>query len=337
MITRVAQLTPAALTALLGRRVTAVAYRQIGTGQVGATYRIDLQGEDVPATLVGKFAAPDEFTRATAAAQGSYVRETGFYRDLARPELPIPRMVHVAMDLQTAEFALLMHDLPDHAPGDQLTPLTRGQAEAAVAALATVHRAYWGSPELATLSYLPGSDGHAPAPLEPLYAMLWPAFVERYGVRVSPAMRRVGEAYRGRLEAWAAPRGGVHCLLHGDFRQDNLLFGPDGAVVVVDWQTAAVGCGATDLSYFAGTALAVEDRRQWEQALFERWLAGLDGGSVDREQLWQVYRRDSFAGFLMGVAASMIVGRTERGDAMFLAMCERAAAMVEDHAAAMLF
>jgi thiamine kinase-like enzyme len=105
-------------------------------------------------------------------------------------------------------------------------------------------------------------------------------------------------------------------------------------IVIVDWQTAGVGNGATDIAYYLGTALTPERRRTHERALVHLWIDQLVKAGVpeaDTQSLWDTYRRDALAGFLMGVLASMIVAQTPRGDAMFLAMCARAAAMVEDH------
>jgi hypothetical protein len=54
------------------------------------------------------------------------------------------------------------------------------------------------------------------------------------------------------------------------------------------------------------------------------------------EQCWDDYRRSSHASLLMAVIASMIVGRTERGDRMFIAMADRSAQMAADLGAATL-
>lgn len=326
-VVRVEQVTTAWLSELLGGRVDGVSHAPIGTGQVGATYRFVLTGDGVPATLVGKFAATDEVSRATGVAQNSYARETGFYDRLARGRtLPIPEIDYVSFDAATHDFALMMREIVGARAGDQLVPLSREEAETAVDAIAAVHGAFWADPVLDTLDWLPGSALLPHSPVDPLYAMLWPAFVDRYGDRVTPTMREVGEALLDHVDEWIA-NDGPKTLVHGDYRHDNMLFDPKGAVTIVDWQTCAAGRGARDLAYFAGTSLAPADRGLWERDLFDRWRKGLGVGTNANVE-WVEYRRSAFAGFLMAVAASMIVGRTERGDAMFLTMGERAAAMV---------
>jgi aminoglycoside phosphotransferase (APT) family kinase protein len=116
-----------------------------------------------------------------------------------------------------------------------------------------------------------------------------------------------------------------------------MLFAPNDSlepIVIVDWQTVGVGCGATDIAYYLGTAFDAETRRQYEAMLFARYTDALIQHAVpvgDIADLWRHCQTSAFAGFMMGVTASMIVQQTERGDAMFLAMCERSAAMVLDH------
>jgi aminoglycoside phosphotransferase (APT) family kinase protein len=113
------------------------------------------------------------------------------------------------------------------------------------------------------------------------------------------------------------------------------LADPDQPIVVVDWQTVGVGAGAGDLAYYLGTALDPIVRKEAEVELFALYREGLAERGVpsdDLAGLWDTYRGAAFAGFLMGVTAAMVVEQTERGDTMFLTMCERSAAMVLDHA-----
>jgi hypothetical protein len=49
--------------------------------------------------------------------------------------------------------------------------------------------------------------------------------------------------------------------------------------------------------------------------------AGVEGYGWER--CWHDYRRLTWAGLVMAIAASMLVERTERGDEMFMAMAHR--------------
>ncbi len=333
----------------LGRTVSGVSVQAVGTGQVGATYRFTLTDTDPDATrapslqgsLIGKFMSEDPVSRATGIAQLSYVREVKFYQHYGnRKPLPIPMARHAVVDEATHEFALLMDDFPGHRPGNQLLPATLEEANLAMVAAASIHAAWWGDRGLDTHAWLNGSQAASAMNVDALFEMLWPAFCVRYGDQINDQIRATGEAYLGRINAWITQRTGPRCLTHGDFRPDNMLFDEGDAthpIVIVDWQTAGVGNGATDIAYYLGTALTPQMRRMHERALIDLWINHLVIAGVpqsDTQGLWDTYRRDALAGFLMGVLASMIVAQTPRGDAMFLTMCARAAAMVEDHSAA---
>jgi hypothetical protein len=344
-----ADLTPEWLTALLrkhGHDVTLarVDARPIGTGQVGATYRVtlDYAGEagGAPPTLVAKLPSNDPLSRATGKSHLTYIRESRFYQHFAgRKPMAVPDHLFIAFDDDSHDFALIMHDLPNHVQGNQLVVPSRDEAALAMDAAASIHAAWWNDPMLDTLDWLNGTRAVPPAlDVDALYAMFWPAFCDRYGDRVTPDMRRVGDAFLGRIKDWSTARDGPRCLTHNDFRPDNMLFAPrdpEKPIVIVDWQTVGVGTGVGDIAYYMGTAFDPATRAAEEQALLGTYRDALIARGVpgaDLTDLWDVYRGASFAGFLMGATAAMVVVQTDRGDAMFLAMCDRSAAMVLDHA-----
>jgi hypothetical protein len=47
------------------------------------------------------------------------------------------------------------------------------------------------------------------------------------------------------------------------------------------------------------------------------------GVDLDWDDCWEQYRRFTFAGLIMAIAASMLVEQTTRGDDMFMAMANR--------------
>jgi hypothetical protein len=97
-------------------------------------------------------------------------------------------------------------------------------------------------------------------------------------------------------------------------------------VVVVDWQTCSLGPGVSDLAYFVGGSLSVEDRRTHEEDLVRDYQRRMSAAGVELgwDDLWSQYRRYTVGGLIMAIIASMLVKRTDRGDEMFLAMAERA-------------
>lgn len=326
-------------------RVSGVSVQSIGTGQVGATYRYSLSyaGDrgTAPKSLVGKFQSNNPVSRASGKTTLTYLREAGFYRHFGtKKPLPVPDMLYLAFDDDSHDFALIMHDLPHHYAGNQLETPTPSEAALAMDAAAALHAAWWRDPILDDQMWLNGAKSATPPiEIESFYAALWPAFCDRYAERVTGPIRTVGDAYLGQIRAWQAKLADApRCLTHNDFRPDNMLFSPKDTaqpIVIVDWQTVGVGCGAYDIAYYLGTSFNADDRRAQEAALFARYckrLISAGVGTNDMGTLWPYFQMSSFAGFLMGVTASMIVERTERGDSMFLTMCERSAAMTIDHA-----
>ena len=339
-----ADLTPAWIGDLLQAKIASLTATSIGTGQVGATYRLTLdygsRPPGAPDTLVAKLPSNDPLSRATGKSHLTYIRESRFYQNFAgKKPMPVPDHLFIAFDEESHDFALIMHDLPNHVAGNQLATPSAVEARLAMEAAAAIHAAWWGDPKLDTFEWLNGTKA-IPAPLDvgALYNVFWPAFCDRFGARITPDMRIVGDAYMGKVNDWATSRQGPRCLTHGDFRPDNMLFDlddPAKPTVIVDWQTVGVGAGSSDIAYYLGTALDPIFRKAEEASLLVLYKDKLEANGVppsDTANLWDECRGAAFSGFLMGATAAMVVGQTDRGDAMFLAMCERSAAMVLDHA-----
>ncbi len=322
----------AALTAsgtLTGARVLAAEVRPLGTGQMCDSVRIGLRYDDPeagPASLVAKLPAADEGSRATAKAFRSYEKEVRFYQELA-DRLPVrtPRVHYADLDVETASFVLLLEDLAPAEPGDQLRGCGTDVAAAAVAELVNLHAPLWGDPALTQLEWLHGDPEGRGALLGEVLPLLWAGFQERYAAALLPHVKQAGDVYFGRLATGrAADR--VATVVHTDYRLDNLLIAPDGVVTVVDWQTCGTGVGPSDVAYFLGAGLLAEARREAEDGLVRSYHDGLLAAGVtgyDWDECWLDYRRGTWAGLSMAVLASMSVKRTDRGDAMFLAMADR--------------
>jgi hypothetical protein len=90
---------------------------------------------------------------------------------------------------------------------------------------------------------------------------------------------------------------------------------------------------ASDVSYFLGCSLTVSDRRAHEQELLRAYHRSLEEEGVvgyGLAQLEDDYRLTCFGGLLMEIAASMLVKRTDRGDAMFVTSLQRHAQQAID-------
>jgi hypothetical protein len=323
-------LTPEWLTCALGRPVTAVTRTQIGTGQIADSVRLELTSDDddLPKTLVAKVTSAVEASRRAALMTGTYVKEVGFYADLAA-SLPIrtPRCYWTGFDAADAAYCVLLEDLAPAHQGDQMEGCTVEEAALAIEELALLHGPMWNAPDLDRFSWLPRSSGTADPGTGSFVESLLAGFLDRYRERMPTEIVELVQRAVPRVSK-SASKPADHTLVHGDFRNDNLMFGgTDGRVCVLDWQTPGVGHGVADVSYFLGGSLLVEDRRAHERDLLDgyRMRLGEQGIDLGEDECWTAYRRYAFSGLNMAIIASMIVGRTDRGDDMFMAMATRAA------------
>jgi hypothetical protein len=226
--------------------------------------------------------------------------------------------------------------------GDQLRGCTLEQAELVVDEAVGLHAPTWGrTDELRGFDWVGFPDCERTAAMAMLLGWALPGFVERFTGRLSPADLEVGERlvgayarWRELITGWAEGDGGW-CLVHGDYRLDNLLFGTDGEcppVTVVDWQTATIDIGPADIAYFVGAGLLPDERVAHERSLLARYVSGLQraGVDLDTDAAWEGYVLGTASGYLMAVIASQLVEQTERGDEMFAVMAERHATQIRD-------
>lgn len=308
--------------------VVAVSATAIGTGQVADSVRLALTWDPPdsgPQTLVAKVTAADETSRAAAAATQTYEVEVGFYSDLAEA-LPIrsPRCYHAAFDAETLGYVVLLEDLAPAEPGDQLTGCSPARAQAALDEIAELHAPRWGDPSLNDLAWLARHSDNYPDELAVLVMLMLPGFVERYGPRLSPEVVDLAKRFVPRVASYIRAQEPPFTIVHGDFRVDNLLFGRE-RVCVVDWQTVTLGPGLSDVSYLLGASLPTDVRRAEEEQLVRSYHERVTalGVKLEWDRCWADYRRYAFGGLIMAIIASMIVGRTDRGDDMFVTMAER--------------
>ena len=334
VVERPADLTADWLTAAIGAgTITDFSVERIGTGQMSECYRVQLTcadgrpGSPGPDSVVLKVAATDPMSRQTGGSLGLYEREVCFYRDIA-PRLhgPIAPCYHAAFDASAGIFDVLLGDANPAVVGDEIRGATVAQAKLAVTELARLQGPLLGDTTLADAPWL-----HRDTPVnQGLITALHAAFVDRYGDRIAPQHRMVCERLVGGFDAYLAEEAGegrIQGLVHGDYRLDNMLFGAVGAdrpLTVVDWQTVTWGPAMTDLAYFLGCALPVAERRTHYDELLQAYHAALGPDAmISLADVREGVRRQSFFGVMMAIVSSMLVERTERGDAMFMTMLQR--------------
>jgi hypothetical protein len=313
----------------------------VGTGQMADSVRLRLRYDGdaagAPASVVGKFTAADETSRSTGIAMRTSEVEVRFYQQVASTVgVRTPRCYDADVDPTTAEFVLILEDMAPARPGDQVAGCSVDEAALALTELAALHAPRWGDPTLDRLEWLNRRSDESNGAGAALLPVLFEGFVARYGDLLDDPVLDVGRRLMPHIGAYLHHQGRPWTVQHADYRLDNLLFGTSAgaaALSVVDWQTAVLGPGAADVSYFLGAGPSVDDRRRHEENLVRAYHAALVAGGVGDytfDACFTDYRRYAYAGYLMAVGASMMVERTARGDDMFLAMARGHAVQIID-------
>ena len=111
------------------------------------------------------------------------------------------------------------------------------------------------------------------------------------------------------------PEERTRVLLHGDFRNGNLMVGPDGIRAVLDWELAHVGPPVYDLAWLCVTSWRFQ-RPELPVGGFgtrEDLIAGYEaagGPSVDLQELhaWEVFQTMNWGVMCAGVAEAFVEG-----------------------------
>ncbi|MEO6989175.1 MAG: aminoglycoside phosphotransferase family protein [Aquihabitans sp.] len=318
--------------------VDQITTERVGTGQMGASYRVSLtvhgdRGE-LPDTLVAKMADGPPEKRALAA--GSYRTEVDFYRNVASTvAVRAPRCWASWTNDDCTEFILLLEDLAPRQQGDQIDGCSAEQATAAAVNLAGLHGPRWRDPTWATVGGLNVIDQASADMLGEVMAPMNEMFFAHFGDRLAPEDRAVFARVPEVAGSWLLGRSERHGPVHGDYRLDNLMFAPDSSdVVTVDWQTISLGLPTRDLAFLCSTGLDPDVRRTSEGSIVEAYHQALLTHGVDDYSLDACrddYSYSMLQGPLIVVFGWAVADKTERGDIMFLAMAERVCSAIRDH------
>lgn len=322
-----------------GAQITSIQWQPIGTGQVGDSARFHLTYDrptSAPATVAGKFPAADPTSRGTAAAFGLYAKEVGFYRELA-PQLAIrvPQVLAAEIADDGVDFILLFEDLGPARGGNQLDSCSLSDAQSAMRQAAALHAPSWENQAIIGTAWLHPREGQVEQ-VKALYGPAQAIFRERYAGVLEPEYMAVCEQLNEAADHWFGRDNSPKCLLHGDFRLDNMLFDIQGGkepIAVLDWQTVAVGNALTDIGYFMGTGIGNDLRQNHEDHLLDLYCAEMSarGVPLDRDAIWDNYVLGALHGVSTAVFSAAYVERTERGDANFLSMARGGCALALAH------
>ncbi|MEI6200406.1 MAG: phosphotransferase [Enhydrobacter sp.] len=326
---------------LSSARIATVVADKLGEGvgimadvsRLSITY--DKAGSGAPASLIGKFPTTDPVNLGVARALYFYPREVAFYTKLAQySPIRTPRLFHAELDMSDQSFMLLLEDLRGATMGDQVAGLTPPQAEAAVTAIGRLHGTWWGQVDSGDMDAL--FDFASPqygAALQSGYqAFLAPAlgnFADCYSDYTKKTAEALAPVAARVIKQMAS---GARTFVHGDYRADNLLFGPalgEDGIAAVDWQISGRGGPLYDVAYLICNSVPTEYRHKAEQALLRRYhdtllRMGVTGFSFD--DCWQAYRFAVLCGLF---AAIFTTGGMDTGNRRGLEMVRAAVRRVD--------
>jgi hypothetical protein len=290
-------LTPAWLTAALSEAgvlrhgaATAAEWERVGQehGFTGLVARVRPRYEgadgDEPRSLIAKLPMAEgdvvsgyraRQERDPALARRHYercVREERFYREIGASFAPA--LYYSAVDDVRRRVVLLLEDLTAGRQGDVLRGCSVEDAALVIEAIAPFHARWWGERAPGRAFPRRGADHEA---RQERYDRQADLFLERYRHALPGAARSIVDALRsGLASVLDALSERPHTFIHADLHLDNVMF--DGrdegrSAVVLDWQTATVGSAAWDVVLFVFGSLSVEDRRDAEAALLDRYAA----------------------------------------------------------------
>lgn len=274
--------------------------------QLRVSYNAAGQAAGLPRALYTK-TTPDVKTRTTLGPTGALANEVEFYRKLW-PHLNIetPKAYFADYDPRSYRSMIVLEDVAVSKGAQFCDPsvyVTCEMAEDMVRLLAKLHAKWWGSAEIARMSWL---HTRAEFQARASKALDWedrvrvgleraagavPAELAAQRDRFIPALRRS-------LELNVEP---PITVLHADVHVGNWYRKADGRMGLCDWQVMVKGQWAADVSYTLASALSTENRRAWERGLIAAYLDQLAQAGVaapHSDAAWDAYSLQPVRPFL---------------------------------------
>ena len=313
--------------------IASFASRPIGAGNVSDTFRVTLEyarPTPAPPSLICKFRCSGEAAHAHGIGSGSYLRELESYRAL-KGRTDVCRIPHVHwIDGHAENINLVMEDLSGTArAGNQIAGCSIDDARSVVAELAKLHRAFY-----------PMSRSDAPA-----WGMTMAGTADYWAAAVTRGLGVIRQHVASRLDVWQmdvvedaerlAPswyrlpmRRGT--LTHGDPRVDNILFAPEGAVLI-DWQVTGLRNPMHDIGYFLSGSVSLDDRRAHENDLLDLYVDIFGSlGGYGRDAIEADYRVQLLSGLMTTIAAYGLLPLSPEVDRLLMALLQRNVAAAAD-------
>lgn len=314
-----------------------------GVGLLGRLTKVHLRYDkvenDAPQTLVVKFPATSAQNVALCEAIRLYWREHHFYTNSAdKSPLRVPKHYFSQMN-GLREFVLVLEEVRDAVPGDQIGGATVEQVHLAVKQIAGHHATFWGQAHCGSESWLPSLN--EPSVVQVNQALtragvpkLLAELPECFNAETKTVAERLADVMPALSDLLCS---GPTTFVHGDFRIDNLFFGTlngEPTLTVLDWQICYEAPGPYDVAYLMTQSVNPEHRRPIEAQVLRDYYDELMAAGVrdySFEQCREDYRRaTTFCLCYPLIAAGTLDLANERGRALGTMMLDRALSAVED-------
>lgn len=297
---------------------------------VSSLLRVELtydQPTEAPASLVIKLASTNPDMIFMADMLQFYAREVRFYRELASTiQVTTPRCFLAEMYPDDQGFIVVLEEATDCSSVDQIEGLSFDQARTAVEMLAEFHAPFWGKvePDLSEALFpfdAPMLQQFIPAKNFDDWQKLRSTLVDDFPAELTAVFDDFVETGPRIMDDLM----GTDTVTHGDCRADNLLFTPDGDVVVLDFQLMTNCSGLADVAYMLSQSLHADVQARTPEligAYFTR-LTSL-GVDADRDEAMKAYGAATV--FYLGIPFNILAtdGLHERSEQLARTMVERA-------------
>jgi 5,10-methylenetetrahydromethanopterin reductase len=228
----------------------------------------------------------------TGLGMSFYPNEVRFYQEIADSiDVNVPRCFYAEIETADGWFTAVMDDRRNASPGNMLDAGTPDDAAAALRETVALQAGRWDDPQLREAAWLQPTSWIRFAETFP--DSLAP-FLERFGARMTEAEVALCERVISYSASWLRSWSGPVVIQHGDYRPDNVLFGPPGErPTVFDWATIRVGPPYIDPGNYIVGSLTRETRRAHEEELLRGYHDGLVASGVegyDWRGCWEGHR-----------------------------------------------
>ncbi|KAF4467504.1 aminoglycoside phosphotransferase [Fusarium albosuccineum] len=244
-----------------------------------------------------------------------YRLEAEFYYYLGPTiKIPLPPAIYCGTDTVNGQGIVVMADLKSrgYTFGNPLEAWPVDRVQIGVEQLATLHGNTWGQ----KLEDFPWASKTVSL-REAVVGLVTPGeWSKRFDGDAKPAVpdhlvdrERISAAFN---LLWKPENSTLNCLAHGDAHIGNTFISPSGEPGFLDWQVIHGTSAMHDVSYFIIGSLSIEDRRNHEKELVEAYLKALHkagGPKLEREDVWEEYRKHTFHGFAWALAGPMMQSR----------------------------